>query len=335
MTVDLDRVVVALDRLFNLNVAGPDPAMSRHLPRVYDEAGIDWRAFVEPLYAQRFNGLVHRGSPEVGRVYGACFPSIDVLDAWLAVADRGDLLVTHHPIDVRNGSPDGDTWAQGFVPIAPAHLQAIVKRELSLYACHAPMDTSIEVGTAAAIVEALNGRIVDHFWPYGSGHAGHVADVPAISRAALIRQAQAISGVSTVGGDNQCGWPAVAEHPLTVGQGSDPCGKSAGQSSLPGERERQSHVAAAARSSGVGRWHRRVVRLGRCRQAVGLRNGLAHASPTELGSAGRAGALRGLGAGLSTRALRPRRVRAIAGRGSPDVVGVRARAVGRGRSDAG
>jgi putative NIF3 family GTP cyclohydrolase 1 type 2 len=198
MAVDLDRVVVALDRLFELDVAEPDPAMSRHLPRVYDEAGTDWRAFVEPPYAQRFNGLVRRGSPEVGRVYGACFPSVDVLDAWLAVADRGDLLITHHPIDVRNGSPDGDTWAEGFVPIAPTHLHAIVERELSLYACHTPMDTSIEVGTAAAIVEALNGRTVDHFWPYGSGHAGHVADIPPISSAALIRQAQAIFSVATV-----------------------------------------------------------------------------------------------------------------------------------------
>jgi hypothetical protein len=111
VAVDRDRIVAALDRLFNLDAAVPDPAMSRHLPRVYEEAGIDWRAFVEPSFAQRFNGLVRRGGDEIGTVYGACFPSIDVLDAWLAVAERGDLLATHHPIDVRNGSPDGDTWA--------------------------------------------------------------------------------------------------------------------------------------------------------------------------------------------------------------------------------
>jgi putative NIF3 family GTP cyclohydrolase 1 type 2 len=198
MTVELDRIVAALDQLFNLDEAEPDPAMSRHVPRVYDNAGIDWRAFVEPLYAQRFNGLVRRGDRRVGSVYGACFPSTDVLDAWLAVAEPGDLLVTHHPIDVRNGSPDGDVWAEGFVPIAPRYLDAIVERRLSLYACHAPMDTSLRVGTAAAIVEALQGRILDHFWPYGGRHAGHVVDIPATSSVALVRRVREIFGITTV-----------------------------------------------------------------------------------------------------------------------------------------
>jgi putative NIF3 family GTP cyclohydrolase 1 type 2 len=196
--VDLDQVVGALDELFDLATAEPDASMSRHVPRVFDEAGIDWRAFVEPLYAQRFNGLVRRGRPEVGTVYGASFPSADVLDAWLAVAGPGDLLVTHHPIDARNGSPEGDVWGQGFVPIAPAHLGAIAGRGLSLYACHAPMDASLVVGTAAAIVEALDGTTVDHFWPYGGGHAGHVADIPPTSSAGLVDRARAIFGVSTV-----------------------------------------------------------------------------------------------------------------------------------------
>ncbi|MEU8079208.1 Nif3-like dinuclear metal center hexameric protein [Catellatospora citrea] len=198
MPLDLDRVVSALDALFALDVAGPDTAMSRHLPRVHDEVGIDWRAFVEPLFAQRFNGLMRRGGPTVGAVYGACFPSAEVLDAWLEVAEPGDLLVTHHPVDVRNGSPDGDRWAEGFVPISAARLAAIAERELSMYACHAPMDTSLQVGTAAAIVEALGGTVVDRFWPYGDGHAGLVADIAPVSSAALVRRAREIFGVDVV-----------------------------------------------------------------------------------------------------------------------------------------
>ncbi len=196
---DLNRLVAALDRLFRLDTAEPDGAMSRHLPRVYEEAGTDWRAFVEPQFAERFNGLVRRGAPEVGRVYGACFPSTEVLDAWLTTAGRGDLLVTHHPIDVRNGSPEGDVWAEGFVPIAPRHLEAITAGAHSLYSSHAPMDTSRQVGTAAAIVEALDGTVAGHFWPYGNGgHAGLVADIPPISSAALIHRSRTLFGVSTV-----------------------------------------------------------------------------------------------------------------------------------------
>jgi len=118
MAVDLDTVVAALDDLFSLDTAEPDSSMSRHIPRVFDAAGIDWRAFVEPLYAKRFNGLVRRGRSSVGTVFGACFPSAQVLDAWLEMARPGDLLTTHHPIDARCGSPEGDVWAEGFVPIA-------------------------------------------------------------------------------------------------------------------------------------------------------------------------------------------------------------------------
>ncbi|SCL69841.1 Nif3-like dinuclear metal center hexameric protein [Micromonospora chersina] len=198
MVVDLDRIVAALDELFGLDASAPDTAMSRHLPRVYDEVGTDWRAIVEPHFAQRFNGLMRRGHPTVRTVYGACFPSAEVIDAWLAVAERGDLLVTHHPIDVRNGSPEDDTWAEGFVPIDATQLKAITERGLSMYACHAPMDTSLRVGTAAAIVEALSGTVVNQFWPYGDGHAGLVADIPAISSSALVRRAREIFAVDSV-----------------------------------------------------------------------------------------------------------------------------------------
>lgn len=67
-----------------------------------------------------------------------------------------------------------------------------------MYACHAPMDTSLRVGTAAAIVEALHGTVVGHFWPYGDGHAGLVADIPPISSSGLVRRAREIFGVDTV-----------------------------------------------------------------------------------------------------------------------------------------
>ncbi|MEH1127616.1 Nif3-like dinuclear metal center hexameric protein [Micromonospora sp. CPCC 206061] len=194
----LDDITTALDRLFELEEAAPDIAMSRHVPRVYDEVGVDWRAFVEPQFAQRFNGLMHRGRASVGAVYGASLPSVEVLEQWLAVAQPGDLLVTHHPIDIRNGSPEHDTWAEGFVPIAGTHLQAIITRQLSMYSCHAPMDISLQVGTAAAIVEALGGTVIAHFWPYGDGFAGHIADVAPTTSDMLVHRARDLFGVDTV-----------------------------------------------------------------------------------------------------------------------------------------
>ena len=193
----LQTLVDDLDRLFDLAAAGPDPAMSRHVPRVYAEAGVDWRRWATPGFAEKFNGLMIRGRAQVGQVFAACFPSADVLEEWLALARPGDLLITHHPIDVRNGHPDG-RWAEGFVPIGSRHLAAITGRGLSVYAVHAPMDTSREVGTAAAIVEALGGTVEGDFWPYGKGCAGLLCRVPPLSADELAAAAGRIFKVDPV-----------------------------------------------------------------------------------------------------------------------------------------
>jgi putative NIF3 family GTP cyclohydrolase 1 type 2 len=84
------------------------------------------------------------------------------------------------------------------VPIAEARLQAITARQLSMYSCHAPMDTSLQVGTAAAIVEALGGIVVDHFWPYGEGYAGHIADITATTSDMLVHRVRDLFGLKIV-----------------------------------------------------------------------------------------------------------------------------------------
>jgi putative NIF3 family GTP cyclohydrolase 1 type 2 len=192
--VALDALVAELDALWDVAQAGPDPSMSRNLPRVYEEARVDWRALVEPQFAVLFNGLMFRGAAEVGRVSGACFPSAEVLDQWLPAARPGDLLITHHPIDLRNGTPD-EVWAEGFVPISGGRLAAIRARRVSMYAVHAPMDTCAQVGTTAAIVEALGGRVEDRIWPYGNGYAGVICRVASASTDALAGRLQQIFGV--------------------------------------------------------------------------------------------------------------------------------------------
>jgi putative NIF3 family GTP cyclohydrolase 1 type 2 len=193
----LQTLVDDLDRLFDLAAATPDVAMSRHVPRVYAEVGVDWRRWATPEFAERFNGLMIRGRAQVGQVFAACFPSADVLEEWLALARPGDLLITHHPIDVRNGHPDG-RWAEGFVPIGSRHLAAITGRGLSVYAVHAPMDTSREVGTASAIVAALGGTAEGDFWPSGNGCAGLLCRVPPMSSAELVTAARQIFRVDPV-----------------------------------------------------------------------------------------------------------------------------------------
>jgi putative NIF3 family GTP cyclohydrolase 1 type 2 len=195
--VDLDTLVAQLDALFDLASAEPDVAMSRHVPRVYAAAGVDWQRWTTPTFAERFNGLMVRGAPRVGQVFAACFPSAEVLDQWLDVAEAGDLLLSHHPIDIRNGSAHG-RWAEGFVPISAAHMEQIAAGRLSMYACHAPMDISLTVGTTAAIVEALSGTVESSFWPYGQGFAGRICAVPRRTSEELVRDVESIFDIDVL-----------------------------------------------------------------------------------------------------------------------------------------
>ncbi|HEU0027385.1 MAG TPA: Nif3-like dinuclear metal center hexameric protein [Ktedonobacterales bacterium] len=182
--VTVTDVANALDRLFRVEDIEQDPAMSRFVPAVYGASGINWQSYVTPEFASRFNGLMVRGDERVGQVYSAAFPSMEVLDAWLAQARHGDLLITHHPIDCRNGAPWG-VWGKGFVPISQERLDAITERRLNMYACHAPLDTANDVGTTAAMVEALGGRTEGNFFEYGAGHAGRICRVSPLSTAEL------------------------------------------------------------------------------------------------------------------------------------------------------
>ncbi len=170
----LDALVARLDALFAVRELELDPGFSRFVPMVYDAAGFDWRRTFQPDFVRRFNGLMLRGGPLVNAVFCAAFPSADVLEAFLHAAAPGDLLFCHHPLDLRSGDPRGVPGA-GFVPVPPATLRRLAEHELSVYACHAPMDTARgEVGTTMAMADALGATPEAEFFSYGNGFAGVV-----------------------------------------------------------------------------------------------------------------------------------------------------------------
>ena len=200
----LDALAARLDALFGVDALEVDPAFSRFVPRVYDAAGVDWRRRFDPGFVRRFNGLVLRGAPEVGTVFCAAFPSAEVLDAFLRAAEPGDLLFCHHPIDLRSGDPRGEPGA-GFVPIAPGTLDALADRELSFYACHAPLDTARGgLGTTVAMMEALGAAHEADFFPYGNGFAGVVCTAPARSTDEWAELAGNVFGVPYVDRAGPC-----------------------------------------------------------------------------------------------------------------------------------
>ena len=190
----LTDVTRQLDDFFALSESDPDPAFSRYLPSAYEAEGRLWRTWVEPLFASRFNGLMLRGGATVTTVFLSAFPSDRVVRLFVESAAPGDLLFVHHPIDLESGDPRGE-WGRFFRPIPVDLLQALQRKELSIYSCHAPLDYHETLSTSRSIADALSGRIVAEFFPYGRGHAGVIAEIAPTSRSKLSEDLQCVFDV--------------------------------------------------------------------------------------------------------------------------------------------
>ena len=190
----LNKLVDAFDHTFNIYRVNPDPSMSRAIPRVYDAINYAWQSIFEANFCQYFNGLMLRGAAEVGQVYCAVFPSFDVLEPFIEQAQPGDLLFTHHPVDMESGDPQGE-WGRGFLPIDPDYLSALQEKQLSIYACHIPLDQHRTLGTTAAMVSAINGQMEESFYPVAGDNCGMICTITPLSLAAFEQNMHTIYGV--------------------------------------------------------------------------------------------------------------------------------------------
>lgn len=193
----LSTLVQKLDDVLNVRALDADPGMSLYVPMVYDPLGFDWRSAFEPDFTTRFNGLLLRGAEHVNTVFCSVFPTPEVLAAFLAASVEGDLLFLHHPIDMECGDPRGK-WGRGFLPIAPETIHALQAKRLSVYAVHAPMDTSRSIGTTTAIAAALDLKWESDFYPYGSGFAGVIGTIPPTNTDKLIAKLQTLFDIPYV-----------------------------------------------------------------------------------------------------------------------------------------
>jgi len=162
----LDSLVQQLDTFFRVRELDTDPAFGHWVPQTYSETEIPWRHIFEN-------------------------------DQFLAESQPGDLLFTHHPIDMECGDPHGE-WGRGFLPIDRPHLDALVARKLSVYSCHAPLDTHSGLSTNTAIAVALDATVIDRFLPYGNGFAGLLCTIPKTNTDALTERCLALFDIAYV-----------------------------------------------------------------------------------------------------------------------------------------
>lgn len=192
----LSQTVNALDNFFKVKQLDKDPAMSHFIPMVYKQDH-EWKKMFEPDFLKRFNGLMVKGADEIQTVFTASFPHDEILKKFIVQSSEGDLMFLHHSIPLECGDPKGNL-GRGFLPINSILLKKIVRKRLSIYSCHAPLDYNKRVSTSRAIAQALQASIESEFLPYGNGHVGLIATISPISTLDLITKLKKIFGIPYV-----------------------------------------------------------------------------------------------------------------------------------------
>jgi putative NIF3 family GTP cyclohydrolase 1 type 2 len=218
--IELARIVEFCDDHFRLNDVPVDPAFSRFLPMVYDPVAFPWLTIFEADFVQRCNGLMIRGRATVGKVWCIVFPSAVILDRIIDQAQPGDLLFSHHPIDMECGDPRGAP-GRGFVPIDRSRLEGLRTKELSFYACHVPLDIHAELSPSDAIVRAIGGQVIGQFLPYGGGYAGRLCELPPTSLGALVETCKRVLSLPYVDLQGETSQRAIVRVAVVAGGGGD------------------------------------------------------------------------------------------------------------------
>ncbi|MBY6036792.1 Nif3-like dinuclear metal center hexameric protein [Fictibacillus nanhaiensis] len=188
---NLRKIDQTIDSLFRYREIGTDPAFSRFIPMVYDPIGFSWREEFEQEFTQLFNGLMLKGQEEVGRIFLAVFPTVEVLTRFISESEPGDLLFMHHPLVMECGDPRGE-WGKGFVPIPSAYIRQMKEKGLSVFTLHVPLDYSRTISTSDAMAEAFGARVITEFFKDDKGACGVICEVPATSTEALITKSKEI-----------------------------------------------------------------------------------------------------------------------------------------------
>jgi putative NIF3 family GTP cyclohydrolase 1 type 2 len=159
--VKLDRVVAELDAYFRVPDVRDDD-WSEIFEFLYPQAY--WRSFAEPVYEERWNGLMVRGEATVDRAVTCVFPS----DAIVGGLPPKTLLFSEHPIAFEDD-------VAGFAPLARESFERLRETGSSFYHVHAPLDQHPEISPSRLVAGALGLSDLEEYFPIAAGLTGGAA----------------------------------------------------------------------------------------------------------------------------------------------------------------
>jgi putative NIF3 family GTP cyclohydrolase 1 type 2 len=161
--VRLADVVASLDAYFRVPEVRTDD-WSGVFTQVYGSDDY-WRAYAEPGWLERWNGLAVRGAEEVERAVTCVFPS----DRIVAGLEPGTLLFSEHPVDHAD--------VDGFLPLARESFEVMRERGISFYNVHAPLDQHEDVAPSRLVAAAVGLEGAEDYYPIAAELPGGAAIV--------------------------------------------------------------------------------------------------------------------------------------------------------------
>ena len=130
----------------------------------------DTRKYVNSDFLNGKTGLFTKNSEDIHSVSTTVF----LTDAVLGEAGDNTLIFTHHHFNYYEDE-------RGFQPLTEETMITLQQRGISIYVCHAPLDTHQEYGTSVALAQCCKIAIDEFFLDcYGAPAAliGHVKEQP-------------------------------------------------------------------------------------------------------------------------------------------------------------
>jgi len=101
-----------------------------------------------------WNGLQFEGKPEVKKISYAVDASVETFEK--AIEENADLVVVHHGHFWRTQNPSIADWAK-------KRIDLLYRHQISLYACHLPLDRHKIVGNNAQLLKLLGAKVKREF----------------------------------------------------------------------------------------------------------------------------------------------------------------------------
>jgi len=122
---------------------------------------------IDDIEDSSWNGLQFEGASKVDKIAFAVDASVESFE--MAAEENADMLIVHHGHFWSNHDPSIKGWTKD-------RLNVLYDNDLSLYACHLPLDRHKEVGNNAQILKILGAGVKKEFLIHKGKNIGWIGE---------------------------------------------------------------------------------------------------------------------------------------------------------------